>query len=42
MFEFLVSIGIFGLLMLAIGFVAIFWLAKLIDGISDYEGNDDE
>lgn len=42
MFELLASIGIFGLIMLTVGFVVIFWLARLIDGISDYEGNDDE
>jgi hypothetical protein len=42
MFELLAAIGIFGLLMLAIGFATIFWLAKLIDGINNSEGNDDE
>lgn len=42
MVELFASLGVLGVLMLVIGFVAIFWLAKMIDDRNDYEGNDDE
>lgn len=42
MLELLASIGVVGVLILIVGFVTLFWLAKLIDGITDYEGNDDD
>jgi hypothetical protein len=42
MLELLASIGVVGIVILIVGFVTLFWLAKLIDGISDYEGKDDD
>ena len=44
MIELISSIGVIGVIMLAVGFVAIFWLAKVIDERSpfDDEGDSDE
>ena len=43
MIELLTSIGLGGILILAVGFVGIFWLAQLIDARDPHdEGDNDE
>lgn len=42
MFELLASIGVIGILMVVFGFVAILWLAKLVDERTDYEESGDD
>jgi hypothetical protein len=42
MLEVLASIGIVGSIIILVGVVLIFWLAKIIDETNNYEGNDDE
>jgi hypothetical protein len=43
MIELLTSIGLGGILILAVGFVGIFWLAQVIDSRDPYdEGDNDE
>ena len=42
MIELFASIGFVGVIMLLVGFVAVFWLAKLIDDKSDDDWGQDE